>query len=66
MNPQEGRDCTAIQGVSDVACVHGACEVKKCLDGYETNAARDSCVPVERKKSILQVAEEVLAAQFGA
>ncbi|KAH6873765.1 hypothetical protein BKA70DRAFT_516216 [Coprinopsis sp. MPI-PUGE-AT-0042] len=66
LNPQEGRDCTAIEGVSDVACVHGACEVKKCMDGYETNETRDSCVPVGRKKSIFQVAEEVLAAQFGA
>ncbi|TFK21707.1 hypothetical protein FA15DRAFT_69404 [Coprinopsis marcescibilis] len=60
-----GDDCTAIQGVDDVACVQGQCKVHKCMDGYEINAAGDSCNPVERKKNVFAVAEQVLAAQFG-
>lgn len=39
-----GRDCTAIAGAADVACVSGQCVVSKCLPGFEANST-SSCIP---------------------
>ncbi|GLB42741.1 hypothetical protein LshimejAT787_1201900 [Lyophyllum shimeji] len=55
----EGRDCTVIEGVSDVSCVKGRCLVHRCMPGYEVNTDGDSCVYVEDKDPVL------LAAQYG-
>ncbi|EAU83478.1 hypothetical protein CC1G_04734 [Coprinopsis cinerea okayama7 len=63
LNNRDGQDCTAIQGVDDVACVQGQCKVNKCMDGYTVSESGTSCTPVERK-NFLEVAEEVLRAQF--
>lgn len=38
-----GRDCTAIAGAADVACVSGQCVVSKCLPGFEANST-SSCI----------------------
>ncbi|KDR72988.1 hypothetical protein GALMADRAFT_125876, partial [Galerina marginata CBS 339.88] len=39
----DGLDCTAIDGVSDVACVSGKCLIHKCMPGYSLNKTGD-CV----------------------
>ncbi len=54
---QEGEDCTAIAGVSDVSCVRGKCVVHKCEDGYEVE--NGECVYNEDRDPVL------LAEQFG-
>ncbi|KAJ7271180.1 hypothetical protein C8J57DRAFT_1508131 [Mycena rebaudengoi] len=56
-----GQDCTALRGVSNVACVKGACAVRRCMPGYDL--AREghgllgaTCVPsAERENKILAV-----------
>jgi hypothetical protein len=39
-----GRDCTAIEGVDTVKCVHGICAVESCESGWVVNSNRDGCV----------------------
>jgi len=39
-----GVDCTAIEGVNDVSCVHGKCEVQTCAHGYEVSDCGRICV----------------------
>ncbi|KAF6756712.1 hypothetical protein DFP72DRAFT_893569 [Ephemerocybe angulata] len=65
---QDGQDCTAIEGVSDVSCVRGFCMVKKCMHGYEVDESNSSCQPIERtkNKSLFSVAKDVLAVEYGA
>ncbi|KAH9475155.1 Protein priA [Psilocybe cubensis] len=41
---EEGVDCTAINGVSDVSCIEGKCRVRRCMPGYLVNEAGDNCV----------------------
>ncbi|TEB08862.1 hypothetical protein FA13DRAFT_1722737 [Coprinellus micaceus] len=65
-NDGEGQDCTAIEGVADVACVGGGCQVRKCLDGYEVSPGNNYCIPEEREKGIFTVAKDIIAAEFGA
>ncbi|KAJ2913268.1 hypothetical protein MD484_g7140, partial [Candolleomyces efflorescens] len=61
-----GQDCTAIDGVSDVACVQGSCLVRKCMPGYEVGPDGKTCDAIERQKtSIFSIAEDVLAAEYG-
>ncbi|PPQ93896.1 hypothetical protein CVT25_007809 [Psilocybe cyanescens] len=40
----DGIDCTAIPGISDVSCVEGKCLVHRCMAGFSVNQAGDSCV----------------------
>jgi len=44
-----GRDCSAIEHVSDVACVAGSCRVSRCAQGYAVGPDGASCVPQSRK-----------------
>lgn len=55
----EGVDCTAIPGISDVSCIHGRCDVHRCMPGYEVSSTGDSCVYVEDTDPAL------LASQYG-
>lgn len=41
---EEGVDCTAINGISDVSCVEGRCRVRRCMSGYSVNNAGDNCI----------------------
>lgn len=40
-----GRDCTAIQGVADVACMSGECVVRRCLKGFTPSTDGARCNP---------------------
>ncbi|KAF8966068.1 hypothetical protein BDZ97DRAFT_716401 [Flammula alnicola] len=59
MHP-EGVDCTAIQDVSDVSCIHGQCVVRRCMPGYAPNLLGDSCVLSEEESYL---SETVLVSQ---
>ena len=39
-----GKDCTALPGVSDVACVDGECVVHRCLRGYVPAHDGSGCI----------------------
>ncbi|PPQ88367.1 LOW QUALITY PROTEIN: hypothetical protein CVT25_002113 [Psilocybe cyanescens] len=41
---EEGVDCTAINGISDVSCVDSRCLVRRCMPGYSVNKAGDYCI----------------------
>ncbi|KAF5347735.1 hypothetical protein D9756_010249 [Leucocoprinus leucothites] len=56
---QEGQDCTALGGVSDVSCVKGRCVVHKCMAGYDLASNKEECLYNEDKDP------KVLAAQYG-
>jgi len=40
----QGKDCTAIPGVADVACHYGECAVRRCLPGLVPSADGSRCV----------------------
>jgi len=40
-----GTDCTAIEGVEDVACNAGQCRVFSCASGYRVSDCGTTCVP---------------------
>ncbi|KXN91310.1 Protein priA [Leucoagaricus sp. SymC.cos] len=56
---QEGQDCTALPGVSDVSCMGGRCVVHKCTASYEIAPGKEECLYNEDKDP------EILAAQYG-
>ncbi|KII84764.1 hypothetical protein PLICRDRAFT_45568 [Plicaturopsis crispa FD-325 SS-3] len=39
-----GVDCTALHGVSDVACMSGHCVVKRCMPGFEPSVDGSVCL----------------------
>jgi len=41
----KGTDCTAVPGVADVACLGGACVVRRCMKGLVPTFDASSCVP---------------------
>jgi len=41
----KGVDCTAIEGVSDVACIAAKCVVSTCRKGWKVDAEHATCVP---------------------
>jgi len=58
-----GRDCSAIQGVSDVSCVYSKCVVHSCRPGFHPSKGLESCIEEvqEGTKSVfVEAAEEVL------
>ncbi|KAF9467646.1 hypothetical protein BDZ94DRAFT_1155707 [Collybia nuda] len=59
LGQEEGVDCTAIPGISDVSCVRGRCDVHRCMPGYEISSTGDSCVYIEDTDPVF------LAAQYG-
>ncbi|KZT60708.1 hypothetical protein CALCODRAFT_448152 [Calocera cornea HHB12733] len=42
--PSSGVDCTAIEGVEDVACDGGKCQVFSCAPGYRVSDCGTTCV----------------------
>ncbi|KZT62223.1 hypothetical protein CALCODRAFT_505778 [Calocera cornea HHB12733] len=42
-----GQDCTALPGVSDVACIQGTCRVSRCAEGFTLNEDGTTCVAVQ-------------------
>ncbi|KAI0266387.1 hypothetical protein BC834DRAFT_126187 [Gloeopeniophorella convolvens] len=42
---QEGTDCSALPGVSDVSCNAGRCLIRRCKRGFEVTNTSDGCVP---------------------
>jgi hypothetical protein len=63
MDGLTGVDCTAIEGVADVACLGGRCIVHRCMPGYKvrTRGSESRCVSDERSVDAM----DVLAAEFG-
>ncbi|KAF8495935.1 hypothetical protein F5888DRAFT_509998 [Russula emetica] len=57
-----GKDCSALPGVADVACLYGECVVFRCLPGYGPARDGHSCV---RKYSQFDDAEDVPASAYG-
>lgn len=62
LGSHQGVDCTAIQGVSDVACVSGRCVVDRCLAGYTLNHDKSYCV---RNEDLQAIDTSVLASSYG-
>jgi len=58
-----GVDCSAIEGVSDVACQHGQCVVNLCMPGYKANADHSLCIGDGR--SGFEASADILAVEFG-
>ena len=40
-----GVDCSALDGVLDVACVSGRCDVTRCARGFEVSPNGNECLP---------------------
>jgi len=47
-HPATGVDCTAIEGVEDVACRVGKCQVSACASGWNVSECGTMCVPETR------------------
>lgn len=47
-HPASGMDCTAIEGVEDVACRGGKCQVSACASGWKVSECGTMCVLDER------------------
>ncbi|KAI0280477.1 hypothetical protein BGY98DRAFT_914604, partial [Russula aff. rugulosa BPL654] len=57
-----GKDCSAIPGVADVACLYGECIVFRCLPGFEPSHDGHSCI---HKYSQLDDGQDVSASVYG-
>lgn len=40
----EGKDCSALDGILDVECLAGSCNVLRCQDGYAIGEGGDLCI----------------------
>ena len=41
-----GTDCTSLPGVADVACLRGACAVRRCVTGWDVARDGERCQKV--------------------
>jgi len=52
-----GTDCTSLPGVADVSCMNGACNIHKCMPGYQLSIDNTMCMDEDTIKKFMTVAE---------